>query len=156
MLDTYFTPELYPHFSILITFMMCSGLLFSILRTLCNHHCYLAPEHFYHSTRKPVFTKQSLPVFCPSRPWWPLIVLLDRVLSTPCMPGFVLTLLVTHLEDWESGSMCKTGILPLTRETNGPGEKRCMLGQQASEWQEAQCCFHPMLNDEQALRPFPG
>lgn len=55
----------------------CSGLLVSPLRKLCNHHWYLAPEHFYHSTRKPVFTKQSLPVFCPSSPWWPLIVLLD-------------------------------------------------------------------------------
>lgn len=32
------------------------------------------------------------------------------------MPGIVLTLLDTHLEDWESGSMHKTGVLPFERE----------------------------------------
>lgn len=41
-----------------------------------------------------------------------------------------------HPEDRESGSICKTGILPLMRETSGLWEKRCMLGQKACDWQD--------------------
>lgn len=136
MLDKCFTPELYPHSPHFNHVTPCSGMLFGTLRTLCNHRWYLAPEHFYHSVRKPVSTKQSLPVFCPSRPWWPLIVLLDCVLSILFVPGIVLTLLDTHLEDWESGSMHEAGILPLTRETHGLREKWCMLGQKACNQQD--------------------